>query len=125
MSSSDHSAESPNEKFTILGDKDKANPTGAIDDPSAHILDVNKLGVEGQGLQTASDGKTVLIPQPSSDPNDPLNWSSVKKHGTLFVLAVVAFMANYGSAVGIITLLPQAGCVARWSEALGRLADEA
>lgn len=28
----------------------------------------------------AKDGFTILIPQPSDDPDDPLNWSWTKKH---------------------------------------------
>jgi hypothetical protein len=26
-----------------------------------------------QGLKKAADGKTILVPQPSADPDDPLN----------------------------------------------------
>ncbi len=111
MSFSGHSAGSPNEKIIILSDKDKKtqhDQTGIDDDPSAHVLDINQLGAEEHGLQTARDGKTILIPQPSSDPNDPLNWSSVKKHVLLFVITVVAFMPDFGSSIGIVALLPQA-----------------
>lgn len=28
-------------------------------------------------LKTAKDGETVLLPQPSDSPDDPLNWSFV------------------------------------------------
>jgi hypothetical protein len=27
------------------------------------------------GLKTTQDGKTVLLPQPSDSPDDPLNWT--------------------------------------------------
>ncbi|KAF1808393.1 MFS general substrate transporter [Eremomyces bilateralis CBS 781.70] len=37
-------------------------------------------------LKTAKDGKTVLIPQPSNDPEDPLNWSWTKKHAVFLAL---------------------------------------
>ena len=57
--------------------------------------------------QLANDGKTVLIPQPSSDPNDSLNWSWQKKHTILFVIAATAFLPDYGSATGAVTLIPQ------------------
>jgi hypothetical protein len=57
--------------------------------------------------QLANDGKTVLIPQPSSDPNDVLNWSWQKKHAILFVVAATAFLPDYGSATGAVTLIPQ------------------
>lgn len=57
--------------------------------------------------QLANDGQTVLIPQPSSDPNDVLNWSWQKKHAILFVVAATAFLPDYGSATGAVTLIPQ------------------
>ncbi|KIW49206.1 hypothetical protein PV05_10905 [Exophiala xenobiotica] len=37
---------------------------------------------------TGKNSHIVLAPQPSEDPNDPLNWSSAKKH---FVLSVIFF----------------------------------
>ena len=114
MSVSSDSAIIQNEKTTTTGDKGKTqlDPTSTTTDPNAHVLDIKELGPEGQGLQTASDGKTVLIPQPSSDFNDPLNWSSLKKHLTLLVIAMVSFLPDFGSSIGVITLLPQAGYVA-------------
>ena len=78
----------------------------------SNVLDINQLGDQGQGLQVAHDGKTVLIPQPSSDPNDPLNWSALKKHITLLVITVVSFLPDFGSSIGIVALLPQAMYVA-------------
>lgn len=59
-------------------------------------------------LKTAKDGKTVLIPQPSDDPRDPLNWPSWKKNATLLAICIAGAMGDYGSATGAITLLPQA-----------------
>ncbi|KAL8999602.1 MAG: hypothetical protein Q9169_001562 [Polycauliona sp. 2 TL-2023] len=91
----------------------EVKPTGGDDplvnefgDHGAHILDAGRL--HGTDIKTTPNGKTVLIPQPSSDPNDPLNWSEKKKHIILFVISVVAFMPDFGSSMGIITLLPQA-----------------
>lgn len=115
MPPSGDSARTPDEEISIHADIDEKpqhDPTGTTGDPSDHVLDINALGAEGQGLKTAHDGKTVLIPQPSSDPNDPLNWSPLKKHVVLLVIAVVAFLPNFGSAMGIVTLLPQAVYVA-------------
>lgn len=59
-------------------------------------------------LRTAKDGHTLLIPQPSSDPQDPLNWSHFKKHSILFIISFAAFLPDYGSATGAVTLIPQA-----------------
>lgn len=36
----------------------------------------------------------VLVPQPSDDPNDPLNWSQTKKHMTFFVLTLGTLLAG-------------------------------
>jgi hypothetical protein len=48
----------------------------------------------------AKDGRTRLIPQPSDDPNDPLNWTSLKKHLVLGIIALTALLPDYGSATG-------------------------
>ncbi|KAF4448535.1 hypothetical protein F53441_8064 [Fusarium austroafricanum] len=70
---------------------------------------IAKVGTEHRGnLKTAKDGHTVLIPQPSDDPFDPLNWSPVKKHVILFIISFAAFLPDYGSATGAVTLIPQA-----------------
>lgn len=72
------------------------------------------------GLKTAADGKvriisiilcvrvlnsrapqTILVPQPSSDPNDPLNWSTFKKHSILLIVALAAFGGDFQSGAGI------------------------
>lgn len=47
---------------------------------------------DSSGLKLAKDNRTVLIPQPSDDPNDPLNWSSAKKLTTLLVVSATAFL---------------------------------
>lgn len=49
-----------------------------------------KLGLAANAeLKKAADG-TVLIPQPSDDPRDPLNWSPWKKSSILIMLGAVA-----------------------------------
>lgn len=60
------------------------------------------------GVKLAKDGHTRLIPQPSDDPKDPLNWSSLTKHVMLMIVALTAFLPDYGSATGAVTLLAQA-----------------
>jgi hypothetical protein len=59
-------------------------------------------------LKLAKDGRTVLIPQPSDDPEDPLNWPQSKKMAFLFIIAFCSFLPDYGSATGAVTLLEQA-----------------
>jgi hypothetical protein len=51
--------------------------------------------------------KTVLVPQPSADPNDPMNWSWFKKHMMLFIVALSAFCGDFGSGAGIPCIVPQ------------------
>jgi hypothetical protein len=53
-----------------------------------YVLDAQAGNASLRHLKTTKDGSTILIPQPSSDPNDPLNWSQTKKN---IILAVVSF----------------------------------
>ena len=70
------------------------------------VVDANTGNVDSN-LKLAPDGHTVLVPQPSDDPNDPLNWSSTKKHAILIVLAVTAGLGDYSSAAGIPLITSQ------------------
>jgi hypothetical protein len=92
-----------------------------------YVLDAQAGDASTRHLKTTKDGKTILIPQPSDDPNDPLNWSQTKKN---IILGVVSFtgmlirstapidiqklnndaalLPDYGSATGAVTLIPQA-----------------
>ncbi|KAI0177953.1 major facilitator superfamily domain-containing protein [Pestalotiopsis sp. NC0098] len=78
----------------------------------AEGYDVNVEDGGHGAVKLAKDGHTRLIPQPSDDPNDPLNWSSRKKNICLFIVAATALLPDYGSATGAVTLLPQA---AEWN----------
>lgn len=83
------------------------------------------LDIEGReiSVKTAKDGhvsvsssvvslllskKTILVPQPSDDPNDPVNWSWTKKHLLLFTVAWGALCADFTSAGGIPCIFLQA-----------------
>ncbi|KAL8673339.1 MAG: hypothetical protein Q9168_002218 [Polycauliona sp. 1 TL-2023] len=76
------------------------------DDTEGYILDVNQIG-SNLSTKTASDGRTVLIPQPSDDAGDPLNWTQARKHAVLAVVIACTFLPDYGSATGAITLIEQ------------------
>ena len=71
-----------------------------------YVVDAEKASSSHGKL--AKDGHTLLIPQPSSDPKDPLNWSSFKKHLILLIVSWASLLADYGSATGAVTLIPQA-----------------
>jgi len=44
------------------------------------------------GVKFANDGTTVLIPQPSDDPDDVLNWKAGKKYRVLLSLVVASLV---------------------------------
>lgn len=44
----------------------------------------------------------VLMPQPSDDPNDPLNWSWCRKHAAMFTISYLALICY----VAVTTLVP-------------------
>lgn len=71
-------------------------------------VDVENGEGGGDSVKLANDGRTRLIPQPSDDAADPLNWSQRKKNLILFVIAFAALLPDYGSATGAVTLIPQA-----------------
>lgn len=74
------------------------------------LLDTGAAHLEkGQygSLKLAKDGHTVLIPQPTTDPNDPLNWSWTRKHLMLAIVSTTAFLGDYGSGSGIPLIVLQ------------------
>ena len=81
-----------------------------IGELEGYIVDISLIQDKSlvDRLKLAKDGRTILIPQPSDDPNDPLNWSWWKKHVTLIVISMTALLPDYGSATGAVTLIPQA-----------------
>lgn len=72
-------------------------PSTNTDIPSGH----------SESLKIINDGHTVLIPQPSTDPNDPLNWSQSKKNTILLIVSATAFLADFGSSMGAVTSVVQ------------------
>lgn len=83
----------------------RTNPLHEYREKEGYVIDDSE---GGEGIKYASDGHTRLIPQPSDDPLDPLNWTRWKKHAILFVVAAAAFLPDYGSATGAVTLELQA-----------------
>ncbi|KAH8112106.1 MFS general substrate transporter [Phellopilus nigrolimitatus] len=81
------------------------------DDPNAAALSAYD-GVDMRRLKHASgrNAHIVLVPQPSDDPNDPLNWPQWKKHIVFFVLSgtlvsadVVAMALEFDRSVQAIS----------------------
>jgi hypothetical protein len=78
---------------------------------SAILLDIGAKSVEhggAGGLKLARDGHTILIPQPSDQADDPLNWSWTKKNLILMTIGVSAFLADFQAGAAIPCILPQA-----------------
>ncbi|KAJ3572242.1 hypothetical protein NP233_g3222 [Leucocoprinus birnbaumii] len=55
-------------------------------------------------LKLTKDGKKVLWPQPTDDPNDPQNWSNAQKHLQLLIIFLAAIVPDFDSAIGIATV---------------------
>ena len=77
------------------------------DGHSGYVLDAARLG-QNDATKLSRDQRTILIPQPSDDPNDPLNWTQFRKNLILGVVCACTFLPDYGSVTGAITLIPQA-----------------
>ncbi|KAF2429212.1 MFS general substrate transporter [Tothia fuscella] len=64
--------------------------------------------VSSAGLKTTKNGSTVLIPQPSDDPHDPLNWSWMKKHTVFLTLLPGCFLTDWVITWGSVLFEQQA-----------------
>lgn len=76
-----HSADGDLTYVETVVDLDKLGET------EGYVLDPELGHADTRHLKTSSGGRTILIPQPSDDPNDPLNWSKTKKNVILFVVS--------------------------------------
>ncbi|KAF2186415.1 MFS transporter [Zopfia rhizophila CBS 207.26] len=72
---------------------------------SGYALDASRSGAEN--LKATPDGKVILIPQPTDAKDDPLNWSQFKKHAILLVISATAFLPDFSTSIGAVTLIPQ------------------
>lgn len=77
-----------------------------FEEKEGYIVDTG--GLDRGDLKLAADNHTILVPQPSDDPHDPLNWSRFRKNLLLFIIAATAFVPDYSSATGAPELFPQA-----------------
>ncbi|CAG9997091.1 unnamed protein product [Clonostachys byssicola] len=86
------------------------------------LLDAEGLERQDEqvSLKFASDGHTVLLPQPTDNTCDPLNWSWTRKHLVLFTVAWAALTADVTAAAGSAIIFPQA---AQWHITPGRAND--
>lgn len=52
--------------------------------------------------------QTLLVPQPTNDPADPLNWPTWRKHAILGLVSMGAFCGDFASTCGIAAAPVQA-----------------
>jgi hypothetical protein len=77
----------------ILDDHKLAHVPGTILlDEIAGNADPNTAQTTNLKHATGKDSHIILAPQPSEDPNDPLNWSAFKKDGVLYILCFGAII---------------------------------
>ena len=103
-----HNEKSP-QSGTINADAESRSlgPNLQYNSHGGYVLDAARLG-QNDATKLSRDQRTILIPQPSDDPNDPLNWSKSRKHVILALVCACTFLPDYGSVTGAITLIPQA-----------------
>jgi Na+/melibiose symporter-like transporter len=79
-----------------------------VEDPEKHQKNLSECedAVSIEPNLKMRDG-VVLMPQPSDDPNDPLNWSWFRKHAAMFTisyLALVCYVAVTTLVTGTVPL---------------------
>ncbi|KAI1452306.1 MFS general substrate transporter [Annulohypoxylon moriforme] len=65
-------------------------------DPSEGTVQLYSGNLSQQHLE---GGDTVLFPQPSSDPNDPLRWSKQRKHVVFLTICLFSCLNNFSGTV--------------------------
>lgn len=72
-----------------------------LDPTEAHIEFGDKIASR---LKLSPDGKTVLWPQPTDDPEDPQNWSEWRKTVQLVIITLAAVVPDFDSGIGIASI---------------------
>ncbi|CAK7221333.1 hypothetical protein SCUCBS95973_004458 [Sporothrix curviconia] len=73
---------------------------------TVYLVDVNHNFAARHAKGRGQDDDIVLIPTPSSDPNDPLNWSSRRKTLSTVCLSVYVLFVGMASSVVYSVLVP-------------------
>lgn len=85
--------------FGILEDRHLSRVPGTVllDEEEASSIESTVALKHGKG----KNSHIVLVPQPSDDPNDPLNWSQAKKNACYAICSVGALL--YAGTIGPLT----------------------
>ncbi|KAI9458929.1 major facilitator superfamily domain-containing protein [Lactarius psammicola] len=110
------STSSVDEKDTVLPAKAADAISADIDLITYHekragrlVLDPREAHIEfgdevASRLKLSPDGKTVLWPQPTDDPEDPQNWSEWRKTVQLVIITLAAVVPDFDSGIGIASI---------------------
>lgn len=80
-----------------------------MDDPKEKpIVEYHEESTRSEAQSSKSRDGVVLIPRPSDDPRDPLNWPQQKKYLTLFIFSLSAFGGTASSLVNQLGFKVQA-----------------
>ncbi|KAF2397897.1 MFS general substrate transporter [Trichodelitschia bisporula] len=83
-------------------------------------LNTSDATPDEKALKTTKDGKHILVPQPSDDPEDPFNWSWKKKHAVLLSLTFAALLTDWGMTWGSTLFEAQA---IYWNKSIPTIAN--
>ncbi|EXJ65526.1 hypothetical protein A1O7_01867 [Cladophialophora yegresii CBS 114405] len=106
LSSGEHNNEKGDAPANAALDLDRIGETEGYLLDEAAVRERYNIAPE-VALKTSKNGK-LLIPQPTNDPEDPLNWTRWKKAAILLVIGVNAATSDYSAATGASALIPQA-----------------
>ena len=101
----------------VLEDKHLPHVPGTVilNEQSAHSEELTAGLKHGTGRHA----HVVLVPQPSDDPNDPLNWTFAKK---LTIIIIVGFGSIlYASTVGPLLNASLAVLSVQYNESIGHI----
>lgn len=78
-----------------------------FDKSTLGLHDIDKVDTNAvASLKTTPDGQTVLIPQPTNDPEQPLNWSWGRKHKVLLLLVYCTLVSTLSQFTSLLPTYP-------------------
>lgn len=75
------------------------------DDEAQHIEKISPMTLGNVRLRDRETDEIILIPTPSKDPNDPLNWSQAYKFYIASIICLAMMMCNFLAAGPTIAII--------------------